>query len=164
MLIKTRAFWTPGVKGGNQHCFVRGRSAQLPANRIWHWLLRVRYQQRNEAIKKGGIKGLIKVRYVETLTYSDVIRCDPWVNQKGPYLKTEPTITESDKATESKLRLSSWERPFIFFPQDNGKIKERRDQYVFYQLSLFGWKKTQRNYTTGKGKGIIKKYKLASVA
>ena len=30
---------------------------------------------------------MIKVRYVETLTYSDVIWCDPWVNQKGPNLK-----------------------------------------------------------------------------
>ena len=55
--------------------------------------------------------GLIKVRYVATLTYSDVIRFDPWVNQKGPYLKTEPTITESDKATENKAVC---ERPFIF--------------------------------------------------
>lgn len=55
---------------------------------------------------------LIKVCYVETLTYSDVIRFDPWVNQKGPYLKTEPTITESEKATKNKAVC---ERPFIFF-------------------------------------------------
>ena len=55
---------------------------------------------------------LIKVCYVETLTYSDVTRLDLWVNQKGPYLKTETTITESDKATENKAVC---ERPFIFF-------------------------------------------------
>jgi len=71
---------------------------------------------------------LIKVFYVETLTYSDVIRCDSWVNQNGPYLKNRTTITESDKATESKAVC---ERLFIFFPQIKDERKERRGQYFF---------------------------------
>ena len=50
--------------------------------------------------------------YVETLTYSDVIRFHPWVNQTGPDLKTEPTITESDKATENKA-VSASDRSFF---------------------------------------------------
>ena len=63
-------------------------------------------------LRGGEDWGLIKVRYVETLTYSDVIRFHPWVNQKGPDLKTEPTITESDKATENKA-VSASDRSFF---------------------------------------------------
>ena len=63
-------------------------------------------------LRGGEDWGLIKVRYVATLTYSDVIRFDPWVNQKGPDLKTEPTITESDKATENKA-VSASDRSFF---------------------------------------------------
>ena len=63
-------------------------------------------------LRGGEDWGLIKVRYVATLTYSDVIRFHPWVNQKGPDLKTEPTITESDKATENKA-VSASDRSFF---------------------------------------------------